>query len=351
MAGEDRTEKPTGKRRSEARAQGQVAKSPDIGVALSLVALIVVVVALGPSMMATAQVQMSAILRNSGEGPFVPGLGDTALDLVLAMLVPVLALAVIVAVIGSGAQTGLKLSRKAAKPKLSNLSLKKGVSKFSPKQMGWELVRTLLKIVMLVAVSVAPIQAILSEVDVLRPVDAWFTLTLGLVRSVLYRATALAVVIAVADYAWNRYKNEKQLKMTKQEVRDETKQMLGDSSVRGRRMAKARELNRNRVISSVATADVVVVNPVRYAVALAYAEGDTAPRVVAKGAGAMARRIRTEAYRHGVPVRQDPPLARALFRRCQVGQHVPAALYEAVAAVLAAVYQRRWRRQSAVTVR
>ncbi|MEM9035334.1 MAG: EscU/YscU/HrcU family type III secretion system export apparatus switch protein [Actinomycetota bacterium] len=351
MAGEDRTEKPTAKRRGDARAEGQVAKSQDVGVALSLIALIIVVVALGPGMMGSAQVQMASILRNSGEGPFVPGLGSTTLDLVLTMLLPVLVLAVIVAIVGGVAQTGLKLSRKAAKPRLKNLSLKRGVAKFKPQQVGWELLRTVLKLVLLIAVSIAPIQAILTEVDVLRPVDAWFALTMDLVRSVLYRATALAVVIAIADYAWNRYTTEKQMKMTKQEVRDETKQMLGDSSVRGRRMAKARELNRNRVISSVGTADVVIVNPVRFAVALAYTEGDTAPRVVAKGAGAMARRIRNEAYRHGVPVRQDPPLARALFRRCQVGQHVPAALYEAVAAVLAAVYQRRWRRQSAVTVR
>ncbi|MEM8905733.1 MAG: EscU/YscU/HrcU family type III secretion system export apparatus switch protein, partial [Actinomycetota bacterium] len=248
-------------------------------------------------------------------------------------------------------QTGGKLSRKAAKPRLKNLSLKRGVARLSPKQMGWELFRTIAKLIMLVVVSFAPITAIIGSVDVLRPVDQWLDFTLGMVTTILIRATVLAIIIAVADYAWNRYRTEKQMKMTKQEVRDESKQMVGDQSIRARRQAKARELNRNRVISAVGTADVVIVNPVRFAVALVYVDGEQAPKVVAKGAGAMARKIRNEAYRHGVPVRQDPPLARALFRRCQAGQYVPAALYEAVAAVLAAVYQRRARRRGGVSVR
>ncbi|MEO1062714.1 MAG: EscU/YscU/HrcU family type III secretion system export apparatus switch protein [Actinomycetota bacterium] len=344
MAGEDRTEKPTGKRRSEARAEGQVAKSQDIGTALSLIALLIVVDGFGPSMMAATRERLAFFFLHSGEGPFAPGVGAKALDLAVGLVVPVLVVAVIFALLGGVAQTGGKLSRKAAKPRLKNLSLKRGVSKLSPKQMGWELVRTLGKIALLILVAYAPIAAILGSIDVLRPVDQWLDFTLGMVSSILIRAVSLAIVIAVADYAWNKYRNEKQMKMTKQEVRDENKQLLGDSSVRARRQAKARELNRNRVISAVGTADVVIVNPIRFAVALQYVEGDQAPRVVAKGAGAMARKIRNEAYRHGVPVRQDPPLARALFRRCQTGQYVPAALYEAVAAVLAAVYQRRARR-------
>ncbi len=351
MAGEDRTEKPTGKRRADARAEGQVAKSQDIGTALSLVALLIVVEGFGPSMIASARERLAFFFREAGAGPFAPGVGVKTLDLAVGLLTPVLVLAVVMAVIGGVGQTGGKLSRKAAKPRLRNLSLKRGVGKLNPKQMLWELLRTLAKIALLIAVSYAPIAAIVGSVDVLRPIDQWLDFTLGMVTTILIRATVLAILIAVADYAWNRYRNEKQMKMTKQEVRDETKQMLGDSSVRARRQAKARELNRNRVISAVGTADVVIVNPIRFAVALTYVEGDQAPKVVAKGAGAMARKIRSEAYRHGVPVRQDPPLARALFRRCQAGQYVPAALYEAVAAVLAAVYQRRARRRAGVTVR
>jgi flagellar biosynthetic protein FlhB len=345
MAGEDRTEKPTGKRRADARAEGQVAKSQDIGTALSLVALLIVVEGLGPAMIASAKERLAFFFRSSGEGPFAPGVGAKALDLAVGLVTPVLVLAVVMAIIGGASQTGLKLSRKAVRPRLKNLSLKRGVGKLNPKQMVWELVRTIAKLILLIVVSYAPISAIIGSVDVLRPVDQWLDYTLGMVTSILIRATVLALVIAAADYAWNKFRNEKQMKMTKQEVRDETKQMLGDTSVRARRQAKARELNRNRVISAVGTADVVVVNPIRFAVALKYVEGEQAPKVVAKGAGAMARKIRNEAYRHGVPVRQDPPLARALFRRCQAGQYVPAALYEAVAAVLAAVYQRRARRQ------
>ncbi len=351
MAGEDRTEKPTGKRRADARAEGQVAKSQDIGTALSLVALLIVVEGFGPSMISSAKERLAFFFRSSGEGPFAPGVGAKTLDLTVGLLTPVLLLSVVMALVAGAAQTRLKLSRKAARPRLRNLSLKRGVGKLNPKQMGWELMRTIAKLTLLIVVSNAPIAAILGSVDVLRPVDQWLDFTLGMVTSILIRATLLAILIAVADYTWNWFRTEKQMKMTKQEVRDETKQLLGDTSVRARRQAKARELNRNRVISAVGTADVVIVNPIRFAVALKYVEGEQAPKVVAKGAGAMARKIRNEAYRHGVPVRQDPPLARALFRRCQTGQYVPAALYEAVAAVLAAVYQRRARRRHGVMVR
>ena len=131
----------------------------------------------------------------------------------------------------------------------------------------------------------------------------------------------------------------------KQEIKDESKQQEGDPLIRGMRRSKARELSRNRMIASVAEADVVLVNPVRLAVALRYRDGDLAPIVVAKGMGVMARRIRSEAYRHGVAVRQDKPLARAIYRRCQVGQMIPPELYEAVAVVLAAVLRARNRRR------
>jgi flagellar biosynthetic protein FlhB len=145
----------------------------------------------------------------------------------------------------------------------------------------------------------------------------------------------------VADYLVTRVRTKRSLRMTRRELLQEHKEMEGDPLVRMQRRRRHRELSRNRMIADVATADVVITNPTHLAVALRYRPGEPAPRVVAKGAGRLAQRIRRVAYRHGILVREDPPLARAIYGRCRVGQFIPPALYEAVAIVLAVAYRRR----------
>ena len=132
--------------------------------------------------------------------------------------------------------------------------------------------------------------------------------------------------------------------MSKQELKEEYKSSEGDPMVRSARRQRAREMSRNRMIFDVATADVVVTNPTRLAIALKYEDDEPAPRVVAKGANRLAAKIRTEARRNGVPVIEDKPLARALFRRIKIGHFIPGNLFEAVAAVLAVAYRRKARR-------
>lgn len=131
--------------------------------------------------------------------------------------------------------------------------------------------------------------------------------------------------------------------MSMQEVKQEHKDSEGDPLVKSQRRRRAVELSRNRMLRDVALADVVITNPTHFAVALRYADGEGAPRVVAKGADKLAAKIRGLAHRHGVLVTENKPLARALYRRCKVGHYVPAALYEAVAVVLAVAYRRRGR--------
>ncbi len=148
------------------------------------------------------------------------------------------------------------------------------------------------------------------------------------------------VVIAAADYGYQRWKTGREMRMSKEEVKQEHRNADGDPLIKGQRRRRALELSRNRMLGAVAGADVVVTNPTHFAVALAYADGDAAPRVVAKGTDRIAAKIRAEAYRNGVLVTENRPLARALYRRCKVGSFVPAALYEAVAIVLALAYRR-----------
>src|SRR5690606_27143567 len=139
-----------------------------------------------------------------------------------------------------------------------------------------------------------------------------------------------ATVVAIADYAINRYRTKKSLRMTRSEVKRDLKDSDGDPMLRMRRRRLAGEISRNRMMGEVGMADVVVANPTHIAVALRYVAEEPAPRVVARGAGVLAERIKGEARRHGVLVTEDRPLARALFRSCKPGQFIPAELYEAV---------------------
>jgi flagellar biosynthetic protein FlhB len=156
------------------------------------------------------------------------------------------------------------------------------------------------------------------------------------------RILAVLAVLAAADYAFQRLDHERRLRMTREELKEELRQTEGDLRTRNRIRARQIELSRNRMLAVVARADVVVVNPVHVAVALRYDPARmAAPRVVAKGARLFAERIKREARRHGVPVVENPPVARLLFRLVQVGREIPLSLYQAVAEILAFVYRTR----------
>jgi flagellar biosynthetic protein FlhB len=336
-----KTEKATPQKREKARKEGTVARSQEVGVALSFVAAVLILRAVGPHAV--------DVLRR--ETAFLLGLGSTELpaqaitrgatSMALAVLVPVCAAALVAGLAAGIGQVGLKITPKAAKPKLSRLSPKQGLQRLAPSKMAWEAVRTALKLGLLIGLVWVPMQA-WPELVLRNPnLDAGLAATAEASGTLIVRATLLAAVIAVADYAFNRHRTEKELKMSRYDVKREHKDSEGDPLVKAQRRRRAHELSRNRMLRDVSTADVVVTNPTRLAIALRYRPDEGAPRVVAKGANLVAARIRRIAYRHGVTVTEDKPLARALYRRCRLGQFVPAALYEAVAAVLAVAYRRR----------
>ena len=157
--------------------------------------------------------------------------------------------------------------------------------------------------------------------------------------SLTWRVLGALVVLAGFDVVWTRYQHEKQLKMSKEEVKQEGRQQDIAPEIRGRIRAKQRELSRSRMLRDVEHADVVLTNPTHYAVALQYRKGMRAPRVLAKGADLLAKRIRDLAGEHGIPVIEDPPLARQLYAGCEVGHDVPHDMFAAVAEVLAFVWR------------
>jgi flagellar biosynthetic protein FlhB len=261
----------------------------------------------------------------------------------LALGLPLVAVAVVAALVAGVGQVGFAPAFKAAKPKLSHLSPKRGLTRLRPGTAGWELVRSAGKLALLVAAVWGPLRTWTTGPATARSLDAGLRAVLDQTWSLLLRGLALAALVAAADYAWNRRKVARELRMSKDEVRQEAKNSEGDPLIKGQRRRRAHELSRNRMLADVAGADVIVTNPTHLAVALRYGDGEAAPRVVAKGADRLAAKIRAAGYRHGVLVREDRPLARVLYRQCRVGAYVPAALYEAVAVVLALAYRRRGR--------
>ena len=338
-----KTEKATPRRRRQARRKGQVARSAEVGVALSLLALLGALQLLRTGTAALGE-QASLLFGLAPTGPLPTALlVSTTARTLLEVVAPVAALAVVAALVAGMSQTSGRLSPEALRPKLSNLSPKKGMQRLKPSKAGWELLRTVLKLGSLALLLWAPITEIGQQLMGARDLGSGLQRTYAQASAIIWRAALLAVVLALADYAWNRRQNEREMKMSKQDVKQEHKDAEGDPQIRAQRRRKAQELSRNRMLRDVTTADVVVTNPTHLAVALRYEEGDTAPRVVARGADHLAAKLRDLARRHGVLVTEDRPLARSLYRTCKVGQHVPVALYEAVALVLAVAYRRRGR--------
>ena len=339
-----KTEKATPQRRKKAREKGQVARSQEVGVAASLLVAIFYVQVFGPGAADTLQRETRIILAMSAS-PELPTarLWDSLGRILLGVVVPVLAMAVVGALVSGFGQVGFKPAWKAAKPKLKKLNPKQGAEKLKPAKASWELVRAVVKLGLLTLLLLGPILAWTEQMGTGRSLDRGVSEAAGQAWTLLLRAVLLAVAIAVADYAWQRWRHEKQLKMAKHEVKREHKDTEGDPQIRQARRRRASELSRNRMLGEVATADVVVTNPTHLAVALRYRDGEPAPRVVAKGADHLAARIREVARRHGILVTEDKPLARALYRRCKIDQYVPAALYEAVAVVLAYAYRHQRR--------
>jgi flagellar biosynthetic protein FlhB len=339
----EKTEKPTAKRRKEARKEGQVARTPDLGgyatlLAFSLVAGVAVKHE-ATEIMLLMQRGMR-LISDPQTGTAIQLLGDGLKHTMLVICVLGGAVMVI-GVAGALAQGGFFVATKAVAPKWSKLDPIKGAKKvFGPHAL-WEMVKVLLKSAVIALICWSSIKTVMPLLGGLVPTSASLTLVadeaIGLLRTV-----ALAgLLMAAADYAFQRRRTGKQTRMSKDEVKQEAKQTEGDplvkSAIRSRQLAAAR----SRMMKDVATADVVLVNPTHVAVALRYDPDRGAPMVVARGAGAIAAKIRERAEESRVPLVHDVPLARALYSGCQVGQQIPAELFAAVAQVLAFVISRR----------
>lgn len=345
-SGGDRTEEATPKRQEEGRKQGQVARSSELNSTAVVLAggavLLYGAATLGGGLGRVGVHYLEGIdtIRLEGQGDAVALLTGVFHQLA-QMLAPFLLATFVAGFAAAAGQVGIRFSSEAIAFKFEKLNPLEGVKRMVGPQGLFELAKNLAKVALLGVVGWLTVQGLLPgllDLVAAGPTGALEAAS-GAARSVLTRMTGVLAVIAVADFAWQRHRTAKSMRMTRQEVRDEAKQSDGDPHMKARLRSVMLEMGRRRMMDDVKTADVVVTNPTHFSVALKYDRGEPAPRVVAKGKGHLALRIRQVAAEHGVPRVEDVPLARALYASVKVGDMIPAKLFEAVAQVLASVFR------------
>lgn len=350
MAGE-KTEKATPKKRDEARKKGTVARSQDLQGAVVLLAGLLTLGAVGPSVAgrmgdamrgSLTQIADPSVVSINGVGTLLTGV----LTSVGLAVLPIAAACAAAGVLISVSQVGFKPSAHALKPDPKRLNPISGAKNILGPNALVEAVKSVSKVGVVGAVVfafLAPrITELASQVG-LSPIELAAGLSSS-VRSVALRATAAYLMIGLADFAWQRYRTEKSMKMDHQEVKEESKEGQLPAEVKTMMRRRQMQAARARMMQAVPDADVVVTNPTHFAVALKYDGTHAAPTVVAKGQDLIALRIRELAAEHGAPVMEDRPLARGLHGACEVGQEIPEDFFAAVAQVLAFVYRLPKRR-------
>jgi len=342
----DKTEKATPKKRDEARKKGQVARSMDLNGAIVLLAALIALSAFAPGMlrrmMAATRDLLGLIAQPDTVGadtmPQIFGIVGKAWMFSLA---PIAGVCLVAGVIASVGQVGFKPSVQALKPDPKKLNPLSGAKMIFGSHAFFESGKSIVKIVAVGAIALLSLLPRLEELASMVGTPAAVLLP-AIARAVLAIAQKAAfayLVIAIVDYAYQYWRHEKQLRMDKQEVKDEYKQQSLPAEVKSNQRRRAAEMARARMMDAVPTADVVVTNPTHYSVALRYSADALAPVVVAKGQDLVALHIRTLARESGVVVVPDPPLARALHGSVEIGQMIPEELFQAVAELLAYVYR------------
>lgn len=342
MSGE-KTEKPTVKKRKDSRKEGQVARTQELGGwATVLLFGLAMPVLLGRELSALQQlIERSLMLTEDPSASVALGLLREGAGHVFLTLVILGSMVMVVGVASALAQGGFALATKQVKPSASKLNPLKGAKRIFGPQAGWEGVKVLVKSALVAVLVYGAIKSLVPLVGGLVPVSAVLEQLNASAVSLMRNIALAGLVMAGADYAMQRRRVGKQTRMSKEEVKQEHKQTEGDPLLKGAIRSRQLAVSRNRMMADIATADVILVNPTHVAVALRYEPQSGAPRVVARGAGVVAARIRERGVEERVPLVRDIPLARALYSSTQVGQAIPSELFAAVASVLAFVISRR----------
>ncbi len=345
MAAEEKTEQPTAKKQRDARNKGNLAKSRDLSAAMLLLAAIYMLKYLGPIAAEYMMKFLAKVYTDDLPNLIAPERKELipyAIDWVLWMallIIPFLIAMAILAYAVNYYQVGFLFSTKPLEIKFDKLNPVSGFKRIFSTRNVVTLVMNLAKlaVVMSLAWSYMLIEFQNSLIMVEMETAGTFIYTVDTVLNLARNIAILLLILGFADFQYQKYKHNKDLKMTKQEVKEEYKQMEGDPKVKQKRRQKQMEMAMNRMMGEVPQAEVVVRNPTHYAVAISYKPGMAAPTVVAKGKDKVAERIIQAAREAGVPMVENPPLARQLYKMVDVGDSIPEEMFAAVAEVLATV--------------
>ncbi len=343
--GAEKTEKPTARRLRNAREEGQIARSREVPAAAITIAGVVVLFMMGPTWVKRLSGLMSEGFRFDTKALQSPNLLASifAGQLIEAfvLMIPLFAVTLVVAVVSSGLTGGFNFTWNGVMPKLSKFNPLSGLGRIFGKQALVELLKSLGKFALVGAVLFFQIQHHLQELLSVGSMGLQPALALSgnlISESVLWLSLSL-LIVAMIDAPYQRWSFMNRLKMSKQEIKDEMKDMEGRPEIKQQIRRRQREIAMARMMQKVKEADVVITNPEHFAVALSYdPSSNGAPVVLAKGVDFSAQRIREEAKTHGVQIFEAPPLARALYFTTDLDRSIPEALYQAVAPIIAYVY-------------
>ena len=347
----DKTEEPTGKKLSDARKEGQVAKSREIVNCLMLFIFFLVIRFMAASMGGKFINFFGTVYRDipnvtvypQGEMPFTETgiLFRTGIYSIIMIILPIMLLGLMVAVICDLMQVKWRPTTKPLKPKLSKINPLKGFKRIFSLNSLVELFKSFLKLGLIAAIVYTYIKDKvfllfdLFDMPLMQAVD----LIGNTISDLGIRVSAVYIIIAGADFGYQKWKFHKDMMMSKQEVKDEYKNTEGDPQVKGAIRRKMMEASRRRMMQELPKADVVITNPTHYAVAIKYEPSlRDAPYVLAKGEGYLAQRIKDVARENGIEIVENKPVARMLYHNVEIGETVPPELYQAVAEILAFVY-------------
>ncbi len=341
----DKTEEPTPTKIRDARKKGQIAKSQEITSALMLLISFYSFKALGPMMLdriASHTMMVLGLLDMEFSSALVGMLLSEALKTLLLSLAPLLGIVFASVIIIESLQTGFLFSLEALKPKFDNLNPINGFKKFFALKQYIELLKSIIKIIAVSSILYITIKEIYPLVtsSQRQPPFALFGLVGKIIIDTISRVGIVYFVLAIFDYFYQKYEFMKSMKMSKKEIKEEYKRLEGDPIIKQRQREAQRAMSQGRQMGQVPGADVVVTNPTHIAVAIQYdpKDKDSIPIVLAKGQRLVAEQIKQIADNHDIPIIENPPIARLLFKKVEIGHYVPQESFKVVAEILAFVF-------------
>ncbi|MDP6431590.1 MAG: flagellar biosynthesis protein FlhB [SAR324 cluster bacterium] len=349
--GQEKTEAPTEKKRRESREEGQVAFSKELPSAALLAGILLTLIATSPLILDAFREMTTQIFREISKTDELSigslyDLSGEIFSTLLPAFAPFAAIIVLVGILASVLQVGVQITLKAIAPKFNKISPLTGLKRLFSTQSLADFLKSMAKLIIVGIVGYITYMDKITELNGLSVAtpEAILEYNFTVVAEVSGKIVLALVAIAIFDYLYQRWHHEKQLMMTKQEVKEETKQTEGDPQLKARIRQIQREMSNARMMQEVPKADALIVNPTHFSVAILY-DRDVmeAPEVTAKGTDHMALRMRTAARENSVPILERPELARDLYANVEIGETIPERFYKAIAEILAFVYRLRRR--------